>query len=550
MKNTTAILMILAAMTVTPACRADHMLDQASQALSTGDTERAVEVYRQAVTEDPTAEGYNNLGVALERSGRFAEAAEAYGTSLLLPNASRQSKVNLYRARLRSIISIGLPYVAGVFGGLLTVLMLVWLARWLRRAWRACCFRMKLRGVRVANLTHRVLCHDGRDQPDGNAYPDSESISLQADLLLPAYRDIYPLHLDLEIVRPGGTTWRTLHETIERAEAQRATVSFQLDEIATLLICPGTWMARLTLRNTRKVLAVTTFTVVTRASLVADLKATNVRLLAVQGDQVHPENLIFPDVETLVPTAVIQPRSCHPSKFTDMRLRLDLVNVDKQDEVESQGFPLDLTTGEMEFCAVSRPVAGDEIARKVGQWEFRLSVEGRLLARMPFVITSYEQILASLKVGRFDIMRIPRAGKPSPVGKVAYTENLHALCPVVTITSKLPSPRAGFHATLGVCVDDQPVGGTEGTLVMDRSSVELMPGEFTPPHMPEGHDSMRVSFVLLVEGRNLGIHEVTLCSRPPRCADSQGRIVNAPSARDMDYGSEADRILQDATVCR
>jgi|GEM_PF-3360661 tetratricopeptide (TPR) repeat protein len=187
MKSTTAILMILAAMTVTPACLADHMLDQASQALSTGDTERAVEMYRQVVNEDPTAEGYNNLGVALERSGRFTEAAEAYGTSLLLPYASRQSKANLYRARLRSIISIGLPYVAGVFGVLLTILMLVWSAGGLRRVRRACCVRMKLRGVRVVSLTHRVLCHDGQDQPDGNAYPDSESISLQADLLLPAY---------------------------------------------------------------------------------------------------------------------------------------------------------------------------------------------------------------------------------------------------------------------------------------------------------------------------------------------------------------------------
>jgi len=222
--------------------------------------------------------------------------------------------------------------------------------------------------------------------------------------------------------------------------------------------------------------------------------------------------------------------------------------MDKQDEVESQQFPLELANGSMEFCTVSRPVAGEEIAHKVGRWEFRLSVEGRPLARMPFVITSFQQALESLKVESCEIVGIPPSGRPAPVGKVAYVGDLQSLCPVVTVTSKLPSPRAGFQVTMGVCVDDQPVGGAEGTLIMDRNSVELMPGEFTLQGMPEGRDSMRVSFVLLAEGRNLGIRQVTLRSRPPRCADSQGRIVEVPSARDMDYSSEAQQILEDAAV--
>jgi len=75
-----------------------------------------------------------------------------------------------------------------------------------------------------------------------------------------------------------------------------------------------------------------------------------------------------------------------------------------------------------------------------------------------------------------------------------------------------------------------------------------MPGEFIPPRIPEGRDSVRVSFVLLVAGRNLGIREVTLRSRPPRCADSQGRIMGTPSGGEIDYDSEADRILRKARV--
>jgi hypothetical protein len=130
-----------------------------------------------------------------------------------------------------------------------------------------------------------VQCRDGQDQPDGNAYPDSENISLNADLLLPRHRDIYPLHLELEVVGPGGTTWRTLHETIENTEAERATVSFQFDQIATLLNCPGMWMVRLTLRNMRKVLAVTTlrsFVITSFEQVLASLKVESFEIVGIR----------------------------------------------------------------------------------------------------------------------------------------------------------------------------------------------------------------------------------------------------------------------------
>lgn len=544
----TAILMGLVVLAGAAACPAEHLLDQAGEALSQSDAAQAVDMYRQANAELPTAEGYNNLGVTLERSGRFAEAAGAYEESLRLPHANKDTETNLNRARLRAVIQAGLPYAAWIFGGLLTVFTLVWLTRRLARAWRALRFRMKFWGVRVVSLAYRVQCRNGEYQPDAKVYGDSESISLKVDLALPQRRDIYPLHLELEVVGPDGGVWRTLRESVETAEAGRVTIWFRVDELGEMLERSGAWKARLILRNTGKRLAATTFTAVSHADLVADLKATGVGLLAVQGDHTTPERVIFPDVEALVPTAVILPKTFHPSKFAGMQLRLDLVNVDKRDEVESQEFPLELTDGEMEFCSVSRPIAGDDIARKLGRWEFRLSVEGRRLARIPFVIVSYEQALDSLKAETFEIAGIPRTGHAARVGSVAYLRNLRSLCPVVTVTSRLPSPRAGFQMTMGVCLDGEPVGGVEGALLMDRNSVELMPGEFAPPRIPEGRDSMRVSFVLLVEGRTLGIREVTLRTRPPRYADAQGRITSPPLAGEMNYDDEANRILLEARV--
>ncbi|MGB3195520.1 MAG: tetratricopeptide repeat protein, partial [Phycisphaerae bacterium] len=177
----TAILMGLVVLAGAAACPAEHLLDQAGEALSQSDAAQAVDMYRQANAELPTAEGYNNLGVTLERSGRFAEAAGAYEESLRLPHANKDTETNLNRARLRAVIQAGLPYAAWIFGGLLTVFTLVWLTRRLARAWRALRFRMKFWGVRVVSLAYRVQCRNGEYQPDAKVYGDSESISLKVD---------------------------------------------------------------------------------------------------------------------------------------------------------------------------------------------------------------------------------------------------------------------------------------------------------------------------------------------------------------------------------
>ncbi|MCG3131523.1 MAG: hypothetical protein FLDDKLPJ_02319 [Phycisphaerae bacterium] len=549
MTKATSIPAIFSVLAVACACLAEHPLDQAAQALAAGDHARAAELYQQANAELPTAEGYNNLGVALESCGRFDEAVDAYRESLRLPGSAEQIRSNLKRACVRALIHAALPYAASIFAGLLTIFFLIWLIRRLERAWRIWRFRMKYRNVRVASLVHRVHCRDGQDQPDGKAYPDSESISVKAELSLPDQPDIYPLHLELEVVRPNGAIWRTLHESIDAPPAPRLSLWFQLDQVAEMLTHSGSWKTQLILRNTGTRLASTSIAIVTRTDLIADLQASDVRLIALHGDKAEPESVIFPDIDSVVPTAVIRPKCFHPSKFVDMRLRLDLANVDKREEAESAELPLQLIDGRMMFSPVSRPIAGDEIARKLGRWEFRLSVDDRQLTRIPFVITSLEQVLAGLKLESFEIAGIARSGqRTTPVGKVAYLRDVRALCPVVTLTSDLPSPRAGFHMTMGVCVDGDPVGGVEGAVVLDGKSVQLLPGEFVPPELLDGRESIKVSFIFILEGRTLGIREVVLRSKPPRCADAQGRIAAPPAANEIDYDAEAARILQQAAA--
>ena len=422
MRHTTPILYVLVVLGALEACPAGNLFDDASQALAQGDVPRAVDRYREDVRQAPTSEAYNNLGVALERYGDLTGALRAYQESLNLPDASNVTALNLQRARFRAWLQCGLPYATGLLAFWLTVVSIRWLSKRLAHAWHLWRFRMRFRHVRLICLSQRVLCRNGQDQPDGKVYDDSESIILKAELDVPLRNDIYPLQIELEILRPDGTIWKTLQESINTANTERNEIEFQLKALEGLIDLSGSWKMQLSLRNIGKRLGLAAFTVVTQADLVADLEAVNVRLVSVRGERTCPEKIVFNDVDAVVPYAVIRPRSCHPAKFAGMRLSLDLANVDKADQVETQELPLAFRDGVMEFCSVSRPIAGDPIARKIGKWEFCLRVEGRTLARMPFVITSFEQALDGLRVKSFEVAGIPRSGKVAPLSKAIYAK--------------------------------------------------------------------------------------------------------------------------------
>jgi hypothetical protein len=57
---------------------------------------------------------------------------------------------------------------------------------------------------------------------------------------------------------------------------------------------------------------------------------------------------------------------------------------------------------------------------------------------------------------------------------------------------------------------------------------------------------MKVSFVLIVEGKILGVRKVLMRRRPHRCADVQGRIGTPPASLELDYDGEAVRSLGEA----
>jgi tetratricopeptide (TPR) repeat protein len=174
MRTVTGILIIAAALVTRLGCGAEHPLDEAARALSRGDLDLAATIYRRANAEAPTTEGYNNLGVALERAGKFGHALVAYRAAMEIGGGQAPISPNLVRIRIRAAIASCSPFAATAFFGIVIVSVVVWLATLIARACRHAERRTHLQAVRLLSLDHCVRCREGSDQPDGNAYPDSE----------------------------------------------------------------------------------------------------------------------------------------------------------------------------------------------------------------------------------------------------------------------------------------------------------------------------------------------------------------------------------------
>lgn len=129
-------------------------------------------------------------------------------------------------------------------------------------------------------------------------------------------------------------------------------------------------------------------------------------------------------------------------------------------------------------------------------------------------------------------------------------QDLRSLSPVITVSTRFPSRHVRYRMTLGICLNGEPIEGVEWALAFTKQSHQLIPGEFVPPRFQEDQEAMKVSFVLMVEGKMLGVRDVLLRRSPTRCADVQGRIATAPSSLELDYDSEAVRILDRARVSR
>ena len=433
------LLLVLCGLAIS--ARAGNMED-AERELQKGKAGRAAQLYAEVNEELPTSAGLNNMGVALERSGRYAEAVSAYEDAAAVSPGSEQIRTNLRRARIRHVVSIAFPY-AVVFLIVMAVCLVACslkdaLCRLVKKVRR----RRTLRKIRVSAFSHHAVMANGSHQPDGNIYYDTATLEISATIEAPypRVREVLPLTITAQIDNERGSTVYALRETFSRADASSIAVSFSVSDVARLHNLTSCRVA-LVLENTGRTLIEKSVRVISKKALIADIVTEEACLVVQYSDTAICENVVLTDAEAIIPCITLAPKSCCPQKYGDMTVMMDLVDLDGEEVVDHVTHPMRFVDGRCELPRLTRPIREDDIESRTGNWEVRVYVDGGALCTLPFVLISPEEARENIKLQGCDIAGIKRSGHVFRVGPSVYRQDLKSLAPVFSFFVRYPSRR-------------------------------------------------------------------------------------------------------------
>lgn len=544
MKLTETIVAITMFLACSRPCGAGERFVEAQEELARGRYEAAASLYRLEARECPTPEGLNNLGVCLERMGRFPEAAETYRRALALPGAGQAIQQNQRRAVIRSLLQTLLPYAAGF----VALMVLLVTAKWLRRmlgGWRR---RTFLDRVRLVEPACRLLLRDGSVRPDLFVTEDVCRITVSAGLAIPAAgAPEEALAILCEIRDPDGRVRKAFRASPGQVSQGRTGISFTFDDMAAMLGQPGTWAILIALGNTGRLLGRFELAVVTTSQLEADLELRDLRLMVWHDGRWQPTRNVLTDVEAFVPTGAIRPRTYPPHLYVGMQVTYGLTREGTGDTTDVMRVPMDFDNGWMSLRHAIVPVAGTAMAENPGVWRVRVCAGSRPLGDLRFTLLSPEAAGSAIVLRQFDLVAYGRSGRPIEIKSIVYLSQVGSVTPVLTLETDFPC-NVPFGVSVGVFVNGEPAQEMEERVVFRDRVAQLMPGEFPLPPIEAGQNSYRYSLLVSAGGRCLGVREFEVRPSPVPGKDAQGRISRADRQEGIEYATEAAQIAGGAQV--
>ncbi|MEI7837711.1 MAG: tetratricopeptide repeat protein, partial [Planctomycetota bacterium] len=342
MKLTESIMAVTMLLACGGVCRAGERFAEAQEELACGRYEAAAGLFRLETRDSPTPEGLNNLGVCLERMGRFGEAEEAFRRASALPGAGEVVQQNRRRAVIRSLLQTFLPYAAGF----VVVMVLLVIVRWLRRmrgGWRRRTFFDR---VRVVDPVCRLLLRDGSVRPDLFVTEDVCRIAVSGGLAIPAAgAPAVPVAVLCEIRDPGGHVRKAFRASPGEVSAGRPGISFVFDDMAAMMSQPGTWVILIALENTGRFLGRFELPVVTTSQLEADLELRDLCLVVRQEGRWKAARNVMTDADSLAPIGVIRPRTYPPYLYLGMEVTYGLIREGTGDADDPVRVPMNFDNG-------------------------------------------------------------------------------------------------------------------------------------------------------------------------------------------------------------
>lgn len=192
-------------------------------------------------------------------------------------------------------------------------------------------------------------------------------------------------------------------------------------------------------------------------------------------------------------------------------------------------------------------MAGGFLGARAGRWEFRLLTGGRLLARIPFVVASLEQVLASVEVVSFDIVGVDRAGRCVPMSDHVSTQWVRSIVPAMELHTPLPFDRELMPISLTAYADGRKLALVSEKYPCPEGVLRLMPGSLPMDSIAANPEPPSIRFDLAVAGRLLASR--TLSLRGPQTS-AEGDLSSEEGGMQTVRTSQAEVILASASQCK
>ena len=363
------------------------------------------------------------------------------------------------------------------------------------------------------------------------------------------------MRLAFLLVRPAGDAWRT-RKVVERyPEGGACTVQLCVAGLQGMFAVPGVWAAAVELEETGRILGAVEFEVVSPGMLLDDLELVDAALAVSVEGQVCLTPVVLPEAKWIAPLASLRARTYHPSKFAGFRVRAELVSKGALAVEDSFCLPLDLSRGEMRLGHLARDVANSPVSRSPGEWEFRFSVESKLLRVLAFWVVSLDEIVRTVEIERLAVAGAGEDGRSRMLGEQFNREWVEVMVPVLSLRVPYPSPWAGMVVGCCVWADGRRVGEFTRRVRLDRARLHVAFGEFRLPALvrfpgedarPSGSPFESWTFGVVLGNGSRASRVILGFTSLFEVADAEGRLDPDAPMPGVDVDAEASRILHEA----
>ncbi|KKW21190.1 MAG: hypothetical protein UY62_C0030G0004 [Parcubacteria group bacterium GW2011_GWF2_50_9] len=389
--------------------------------------------------------------------------------------------------------------------------------------WDGLFLHIRLAQVKVIQCDHVAVVRSGARQPGNLVYPDTESLTIQAQLGVPTNAKVFPLLLLVEVIPPSSQRGFRLVQSVDRPVGNSSSLQFTLSREIGVFRTPGKWEVRIQLLRTNWLIGSHFFTVISETELNRDLKMVSGIICRHEEGARYNSHFAFVDTHTVTLSATIVPINYHVSKFIDRPIYIDFFRSGKSVAGKTIRAKASLVAGTNSLAIrVEVPIAEDHLLGIPGHYEIVLRLDRSVIGQIPFDVITLEQARKSVSLKNIELVGSKKQTGFARLGQKASVQKIDNIAVHLSFQTIYPSPFLKRLLGVAAVMGNNIIAFAEHNVIFPEQSAEIAVFELTIPEGIANDGSTRLRFHVILDNAVVGTREIIFC-RPPRyCANNQG----------------------------